>query len=316
MIEYGIPSQPLRIAAAQAHVVAGDVTANAATAARLVRAAGAGGAQVVVLAEKFLSGYEPELIRADPERCAVNGLADPRLAPVVAACRESGVVAIVGAAVHDGGELYVSALVIDGSGVRARYDKQTLFKAERDVYRPGSTGLTLEVGEWRLGLGVCYDSGFPEHARAAALDGCHAYVVGALFGVGGGHHESRVWFPARAFDNTVYAVLANHIGTTGGWETCGNSAVWGPDGRIVAEAGPHDEEIVHAELSPDALRTLREAEPMLRDLREMREMRGVRGVGAAEDAGESGGAAGSRDPWAGPRHLVRVDLPVPHAPAG
>ncbi|GAA0578882.1 hypothetical protein GCM10010394_04270 [Streptomyces crystallinus] len=187
---------------------------------------------------------------------------------VVDACRESGVVAVVGAAVHDGGELFVSALVVDGGGVRARYDKQTLFQAERDLYRPGDAGLTLEVDSWRLGLGVCYDSGFPEHARAAALDGCHAYVVGALFGVGNGYHESRIWFPARALDNTVYAVLANHVGRTGAWDTCGSSAVWGPDGRLVAEAGPRGEEIVWADLDPAVLSAAREAEPMLRDLGE------------------------------------------------
>ncbi|MFD9567583.1 carbon-nitrogen hydrolase family protein [Streptomyces sp. NPDC059994] len=266
MTAFAVPSRPLRIAAAQAPVVAGDVVANVDTAARLVRAAGDGGARVVVFAEKFLTGYEPELIRAEPERCAVNGLADPRLAPVLAACRESGVVAVVGAAVYDDGELFVSALVVDGGGVRARYDKQTLFKAERAVYRNGTAGLTLDVDEWRLGLGICYDSGFPEHARAAAVDGCHAYVVGALFGVGNGYHESRIWFPARALDNTVYAVLANHVGRTGEWETCGSSAVWGPDGRVVAEAGARVEEIVFADLDPDALHVAREAEPMLRDL--------------------------------------------------
>ncbi|MFK8912751.1 carbon-nitrogen hydrolase family protein, partial [Streptomyces sp. YS-3] len=254
--------------AIQAPVVPGDIPTNASTVARLVREAGEGGARVVVFAEKFLSGYEPELVRAEPERCAVSGGGDPRLGVVVDACRESGVVAVVGAAVYDGGELYVSALVLDGSGVLARYDKQTLFKSERAVYRPGSGGLTLDVDGWRLGLGVCYDSGFPEHARAAALDGCHAYVVGALFGVGNGYHESRVWFPARALDNTVYAVLANHVGRTGEWDTCGSSAVWGPDGRLVAEAGPHAEEIVWADLDPAALRAARDAEPMLKDLRE------------------------------------------------
>ncbi|MFJ8308570.1 MULTISPECIES: carbon-nitrogen hydrolase family protein [unclassified Streptomyces] len=265
MIEFELPSQPLRIAAAQAQAVSGEVEVNAAVVARMVRAAGDGGARVVVFPEKFLSGYEPELIRADPERCAVRP-DDPRLAPMTEACRASGVTAVVGAAVQDGGELLVSALVIDGTGVVGRYDKQALFKAERAFYRQGRAGATLEVGGWRLGLGVCYDSGFPEHARAAALDGCHAYVVGALFSEGNGYHESRIWFPARAFDNTVYAVLSNHIGITGGWRTCGSSAVWGPDGRVVAEAGLTDEELVFADLLPERLRAAREAEPMLRDL--------------------------------------------------
>ncbi|MGW2863093.1 carbon-nitrogen hydrolase family protein [Streptomyces sp. NPDC001205] len=265
MIEFELPDAPLRIAAAQAQAVPGEVEANTATVARMVRGAGDGGARVVVFPEKFLSGYEPELIRADPERCAVAP-DDPRLAPVAEACAASGVTAVVGAAVRDEAELYVSALIVDGTGVVGRYDKQTLFQHERPIYRQGCAGATLEVDGWRLGLGVCYDSGFPEHARAAALDGCHAYVVGALFGEGNGHHESRIWFPARAFDNTVYAVLANHVGTTGGWRACGGSAVWGPDGRVVAEGSPTEEELVFADLLPDRLHAAREAEPMLRDL--------------------------------------------------
>ncbi|MER6674820.1 carbon-nitrogen hydrolase family protein [Streptomyces sp. NPDC000983] len=261
-----LPSRSIRVAAAQAQAVAGDVGANVATVAGMVRDAGRAGVRVVVFPEKFLSGYEPELIRADPERCAVQP-GDGRLGPISDACRETGTVAVVGAAFHDRGELYVSALVVGADGeVVARYDKQHLFKSEREIYRGGAAGCTLEVDGWRLGLGICYDSGFPEHARAAALDGCHAYVVGALFSVGNGYHESRTWFPARALDNTCYAVLANHIGTTGGWDACGSSAVWGPDGRPLAEAGADRPELIVADLDPRALLAVRESEPMLRDL--------------------------------------------------
>ncbi|MFF4715900.1 carbon-nitrogen hydrolase family protein [Streptomyces eurythermus] len=263
-----LPSRPLRIAAAQAQAEAGDVEANAATVAAMVQDAARAGARLVVFPEKFLSGYEPDLVRADPRRCAVRP-GDPRLEPIADACRGTGTVAVVGAAFHDQGELYVSALVVDANGeLAARYDKQNLFKSEREIYRPGAAGCTLELEGWRLGLGVCYDSGFPEHARAAALDGCHAYVVGALFGVGNGYHESRTWFPARALDNTCYAVFANHIGTTGGWNACGSSAIWGPDGRPLAEAAVDRPELITADLDPQALSAARDAEPMLSDLRD------------------------------------------------
>jgi predicted amidohydrolase len=265
-----LPSRPLRIAAAQACPEPGDVVANTATAAALVReAADHAGARVVVFPEKFLTGYEPDLVRADPENCAVRAGGDDRLDPLLTACRDTGTVAIVGTAVHDAGSLSVSALVLDADGRwAARYDKQMLFRTERDLYRPGLRGLSLDVDGWRLGLGVCYDSGFPEHARAAALDGCHAYVVGALFSVGNGYHESRMWFPSRAFDNTMYAVLANHVGSTGGWNTCGSSAVWDPTGRLVAEAGEDGRELVVADLDPDRLRAARAAHPVLDDLRD------------------------------------------------
>ncbi|WP_188296417.1 carbon-nitrogen hydrolase family protein [Streptomyces sp. CBMA156] len=262
----GYPERPLRIATVQTGAVAGDIPANAAEAAALIREAAGAGARLVLFAEKFLSGYEPELIRTDPVRYAV-GPDDPRLAPIAEACRETGTVAIVGAAVRDGADLRISALVLgrDG-GFVTRYDKQHLFRSERDHFRPGSAGCTLELDGWRLGLGVCYDSGFPEHARAAALDGCHAYLVGALFSVGHGHHESRTWFPARALDNTLYTVLANHIGRTGGRHTCGGSAVWGPDGRLIAEAGEDRRELVVVDLDPVFLRGTRERETLLADL--------------------------------------------------
>ncbi|MFE3108582.1 carbon-nitrogen hydrolase family protein [Kitasatospora indigofera] len=264
----GPPAAVLRIATVQAPVVAGDIPANAATAAALIREAATAGARVVLFAEKFLSGYEPALITADPRRHAVQP-ADPRLAPIADACRERAVTAVVGAAVRDeAGELRVSALVVGPDGeLVTRYDKQYLFKSEAAIYRPGTTGCTLELDGWRLGLGICYDSGFAEHARAAALDGCHAYLVGALFSVGHGHHESRTWFPARALDNTVYTVLSNHIGQTGGWNTCGASAVWGPDGRLLAEAGPDAREIVLADLDPAVLAATRQSEPLLHDFR-------------------------------------------------
>ncbi|MFC8388822.1 carbon-nitrogen hydrolase family protein [Streptomyces sp. NPDC057238] len=263
-----LPSRPIRIAAAQAQAEAGDVEANVATVTAMVRDAARAEARLVVFPEKFLSGYEPDLIQADPHRCAVQP-GDPRLGPIVDACRETGTAAVVGAAFHDQGDLYVSALVIDTNGeLVTRYDKQHLFKSEREIYREGTAGCTLQLDGWRLGLGICYDSGFPEHARAAALDGCHAYVVGALFSVGNGYHESRTWFPARALDNTCYAVLANHIGTTGGWNACGSSAIWGPDGRRLAEAGADRAELITADLDPRTLLTARASEPMLRDLRD------------------------------------------------
>ncbi|RJL35610.1 carbon-nitrogen hydrolase family protein [Bailinhaonella thermotolerans] len=263
-----LPSRPIRIASAQAQAQAGDIEANTATVAEMIREAARAKARLVVFPEKFLSGYEPDLIHADPRRYAVQP-DDPRLKPIADACRETGTAAIVGAAFHDQDDLYVSALVIGANGeLVTRYDKQQLFQSEREIYREGAAGCTLEIDGWRLGLGICYDSGFPEHARAAALDGCHAYVVSALFSVGNGYHESRTWFPARALDNTCYAVLSNHIGTTGGWNACGSSAIWGPDGRLLAEAGPDRPELITADLDPQVLLAARDSEPLLRDLRD------------------------------------------------
>ena len=55
--------------------------------------------------------------------------------------------------------------------------------------------------------------------------------------------------------------------STGGWATCGSSAVWDPTGRLVTEAGPEGRELLVADLDPDCLRRARNAHPVLADLR-------------------------------------------------
>lgn len=268
--QVSLPQAPLRIAAAQAQPVSGDVTANIARTVELTRIAADRGAKLVVFPEKFLSGYEPDLIAGDPAKYAFDEH-DARLEPIRQVCREREIAVIVGAATRGIGGvdgLHISSLIFNRSGELIEpYHKQHLYSGETKIYRPGTQGCMLEIDGWRLALGVCYDSGFPEHARNAAVNGAHAYLVSALFSVKTGYHQSRIWFPARAFDNTLYVLLSNHVGTTGGWETCGASAIWGPYGDVVSEASRDRAEVITALLDPAVLADVRERETMLADFK-------------------------------------------------
>ena len=265
-----LPQSPLRIAAAQAQPVCGDVTANIAKTVELTCVAADRGAKLVVFPEKFLSGYEPGLIAGDPAKYAFEDH-DARLAPIREVCRQREIAVIVGAAtrgIGGLGGLHISSLVFNRSGELIEpYHKQHLYSSETKIYQPGTQGCMLEIEGWRLALGVCYDSGFPEHARSAAVNGAHAYLVSALFSLKTGYHQSRIWFPARAFDNTLYVLLSNHVGTTGGWETCGASAIWGPYGDVIEEASREREEVITALLDPAVLADVRERETVLTDFK-------------------------------------------------
>ena len=268
--QVSLPQAPLRIAAAQAQPVSGDVTANIARTVELTNIAADRGAKLVVFPEKFLSGYEPDLIAGDPAKYAFDEH-DARLEPIRQVCREREIAVIVGAATRGIGGvdgLHISSLIFNRSGELIEpYHKQHLYSGETKIYRPGTQGCMLEIDGWRLALGVCYDSGFPEHARNAAVNGAHAYLVSALFSVKSGYHQSRIWFPARAFDNTLYVLLSNHVGTTGGWETCGASAIWGPYGDVVSEASRDRAEVITALLDPAVLADVRERETVLADFK-------------------------------------------------
>lgn len=89
----------LRVAAAQASSVPGDVDANVATAVSLAGAAAERDACVLVLPELFLTGYDPAVWL--PE--ATLTTEDSRLAPLREATARYDVVVVAGAAVRRGG---------------------------------------------------------------------------------------------------------------------------------------------------------------------------------------------------------------------
>ena len=133
------------------------------------------------------------------------------------------------------------------------------------MFKTDSRLCILNIDDWKIGRGICYDSGFPEHSRALAKAGCQVYLVSALFSKGNGYSESRIWFPARALDNTMYTAMCNYVGKTGVWDTAGSSGVWNPLGKLVKEASKDEEELLIVDLDPSKLKEAREGELMLQD---------------------------------------------------
>ncbi|RKR86957.1 putative amidohydrolase [Micromonospora pisi] len=268
------PPGPLTVAAVQAEPVPGDLTGNAATAARLVHQAADAGAGLVVLPELFLSAYHPPTLRADPDGtdlAAVDGgrINDPRLDPLRAAARDRRVVVVVGAAVrHADARRTCASVVLDRSGTaHAGYDKQHLWGPdEQELFVPGERGATLVVDGWRLGLGVCYDGCFPEHARAAAADRAHGYLCPSGY-VAGSAHRRDLYYAARALDNTMYVAFANSVGGAEPWRFNGGAALYDPEGRPLGRAADDGEAVIVGTFDPVELFRVRSTHRMLADRR-------------------------------------------------
>jgi 5-aminopentanamidase len=264
----------LTVAAIQAQAAPGAVAGNAAHAARWARIAADQGATVVVLPELFLTGYDPPALRASPATTdvAADGggwVADARLDPLRTAAAEREAALVVGAAVRrPDGRRTCAALVVDRAGrVAAAYDKQHLCGPdEKDLFVPGTRGATLDIDGWRLGIGVCYDGCFPEHARAAAVAGAHGYLCPSAYVVGSAHRRD-VYYAARALDNTMYVVFANPVGGVGPWRFNGGAAVYDPEGRAIARGADEGEAVVVATLDAAEVERVRAAHAMLAEHR-------------------------------------------------
>ncbi len=254
--------EPLRVAAVQAASVAGDVEANVSVAARWVMQAAGVGARVVVLPELFLTGYDPTTWK-NADGCDVTP-ADPRLLPLRRAAETASAAVLVGASVASGGQRTLSTLCCspDG-GLDLAYSKQHLWQAERSVFTPGRAGGSVEIDGWQLGLGICYDGCFPEHARAAADAGALGYLCPSAYVVGS-EHRRDLYYAARALDNGVYVVLAGLTGQCGKLEFSGGTAVYDPQGRRVTDV-PQGEGLALADLDPGAIAEARAINPYAED---------------------------------------------------
>jgi predicted amidohydrolase len=232
--------EPLEIAVAQPLTVSSDVAGNAIRHAAAIRAARA---RVVVFPEMSLTGYEFD--------APAIGVGDPRLAPIVEACRETGSVALIGSPVEgDDGAVHIGILAVGDAGAWVAYRKMWLGGPEPDHFAPGTAPAVLEVDGWRLGLAVCKDTGIPQHAADTAALGMDVYVAGVLETMAdAGVPDER----ARrvAADHGVWVVIASFAGSTGGGfdEAAGGSGVWSADGVAVARAGSVPGEIVRATLT-------------------------------------------------------------------
>jgi 5-aminopentanamidase len=210
-------------------------------------------ADLWVLPELVTTGYDfvdrAELLRlAEP----VPGPTTERLGRL---CAERGAHVVVGLAERDGDALYNTAAYVGPEGLVGRYRKVHLFDREARVFRAGPDPFQVfPLGEWRLGLMICFDWAFPEAARSLALLGADLIA-----------HPSNLVLPychaamvTRALENGVYVATANRVGTerrAGRALTfTGGSRIIDPRGRVLAAAGPDTEETIVVDFDPAAAR--------------------------------------------------------------
>src|SRR5215211_1759664 len=248
-----------------------DRDRNLEAADRLVRAAAADGAELIVLPEKWPVLGTPEQTAAGAEPLDGTALSWARVT-----ARELGIDLVAGSIAErvDGGERGANTSVHvgpDGED-RATYRKIHMFDVEVGgrEYReseheaPGDEPVTSELANGEgLGLTICYDLRFPELFRILAVRGATVMTVPAAFTETTTRDHWEVLLRARAIEDQCFVVAANQIGEPApGIRTGGRSAIVDPWGVVLATA-PDAETFVVAELDFERLRRIRAKLPSL-----------------------------------------------------
>ena len=259
----------MRVAAVQLNST-DDTDRNLEVAERLVRAAAAGGAELIALPEKW-----PVLGGTEALRAGAEPLDGPILSAVGGWARELGVHVLAGSISEldpAREKLLNTSTLIDPDGqIVAAYRKIHMFDVDVGgvAYResahedPGDQVVLGDVGEVRVGLSVCYDLRFPELYRALALRGARLITVPAAFTLQTGRDHWEVLLRARAIENQLFVLAPGQIGKAPPhYNSYGRSAIVDPWGVVLASA-PDEECFVSADLDFAALEQIRARLPAL-----------------------------------------------------
>jgi len=240
-----------------------DVDGAFALMAETATEAKANGADLLLLPEMYLSGYNIGPQNAQRQALPVTGL---DAAQAIAKTNE--IALVFGYPERVGDAVANSAVLIGPTGdILLNYRKSHLFgDIDRSMFKAiGSTFALATLHGLKIGLLICYDIEFPEPARLVALQGADVLLIPTAQ-MEPYEQVAKFVIPTRAYENQLYVAYANHSGADDGLNYIGLSSICGPDGAVLAIAGK-GEEIIYATINPTHHKTVRKTDPLLTDRR-------------------------------------------------
>jgi predicted amidohydrolase len=256
----------VRVAAIQHDIAWHDRDANFSHLGPMIAGAVAGGARVVLVTETFSTGFsfdspgvaEPE---GGPSSQFLTEMATTHRVWVGGSCPEIA----ADAPADDQRPSNVFVLVApDGTATRYRKIHPFSHADEERYVRAGTDFVTVDIDGLRCALFVCYDLRFADEFWALATD-VDAYLLVANWPAKRRLHWSTL-LRARAIENQAYVVGVNRVGSGGGLDYSGDSAIIDPLGEVLA-TGAGVETVLIADLDPDHVAATRDHFRFLQDRR-------------------------------------------------
>ncbi len=260
-----------------------DEASNLASAERVVRAAAAQGANIVLVQELFETPYF--CAEQSPKYLALAKpvAGHPTVACMAALARELGVVLPVSIFERSGHTLFNSVVIVDADGRELGVYRKSHIPdgpgySEKYYFSPGDTGFKAwDTAFGCIGVGICWDQWFPECARAMAVAGAEILFYPTAIGsepanasLDSKDHWQTV-MRGHAGANLMPVVASNRIGT----ETIGSppitfygsSFIADHHGAFVATADRETECVLTAAFDLEQVRAERTAWGIWRDRR-------------------------------------------------
>ncbi|RNL60819.1 carbon-nitrogen hydrolase family protein [Nocardioides marmoriginsengisoli] len=139
---------------------------------------------------------------------------------------------------------------------------------EKFYFRPGETEPeVVQTPDGGIGTIICYERHFPELGRVVALRGGSVLCVPVASASAPMKEVFQLELRAHAVFNGLFVICANRFGVEGSKEYFGLSAVYGPNGDVLAQAPDDQDGLAIADVDLAEVDAVRRRRPFLRDRR-------------------------------------------------
>ncbi len=163
-------------------------------------------ADLIVLPELALTGYyfehKQELIEHS------NIINTKAIKELTTLSKKTGTTYVIGIGEVEDPKLFNTALVINHKGVIGKHRKINLTNNET-IFDAGDSVKVIDLGNYKLGIAICFETWFPEIFRILSDKGADLIVSPANFGGPWTLDVARV----RALENSIPVILTNRLGS-------------------------------------------------------------------------------------------------------
>lgn len=247
-----------RVAVLQMRSVNREYERNIKTIIKYMSDAKQNGADILLLPECFITGYDLTIDNA-------SAITENDLAPLCENAKELNIGLVATALTKGKSNPQNSAFVISKDGkILMKYAKvHTCDFADEKVLESGTEFKVCDFDGVKIGIMICYDREYPESARVLMLKGAEIILVPNDCG---SMRPRLQALSTRAYENMCGVAMANPNGENAG-NSCAYSPIcWDGNGECVDNtlllADAETEGLFYADFDMDAIRAYREREMM------------------------------------------------------
>ncbi|HVM80011.1 MAG TPA: carbon-nitrogen hydrolase family protein [Stellaceae bacterium] len=277
-------SRTITVGAAQTGPVESeDMRTMIPSALKMIDEAAGRGVNILTFGELFMSPFFPNRLTENFD-CFFTAPDSDVIQEIRAAAKKAGLALILPFGERANSGMYNSAMVLDRKGNLVGSYRKTHIPAyfpnekvggtgsyEKFYFTPGEGLPVFDVDGVKLGIQICNDRLYPEPSRVLALRGAEIIFMPICYSVySDPEHRNAIWdvaMRARAFENGVFVVAANRVGSEGVRSHLGRSMIVDPRGSILVEASSERAELIVATIDIDAVSAMRKKFPWWRDRR-------------------------------------------------